>query len=127
MPGLSPKRAEFVRQYLIDRNGTQAAIRAGYRAPNAHVTASRLLDDEEVRRAIDEKTEKLAAKLELSAEKVLADIERIANDAHNAADFSAALKGKELLGKHLKLFIERHQHEGPDGKPLTFNINMGGK
>lgn len=30
MAALTPKQAEFVRQYLIDLNATQAAIRAGY-------------------------------------------------------------------------------------------------
>ncbi|NCB17068.1 MAG: terminase small subunit, partial [Synergistales bacterium] len=28
--GLTPKQAAFVREYLIDKNATQAAIRAGY-------------------------------------------------------------------------------------------------
>jgi phage terminase small subunit len=27
----------------------------------------------------------------------------------------------ELLGKHLKLFTEKHEHSGPDGKPIEFN------
>lgn len=28
----------------------------------------------------------------------------------------------ELLGKHLKLFTERHEHSGPNGKPVSFII-----
>lgn len=27
-------------------------------------------------------------------------------------------KALELLGKHLKLFTEKHEHSGPDGKPI---------
>lgn len=46
---LQEKQVVFVREYLIDRNGTQAAIRAGYKAGNnnrtATTTASRLLKD----------------------------------------------------------------------------------
>ena len=46
---LQEKQRVFVREYLIDRNGTQAAIRAGYKAGNnnrtATTTASRLLKD----------------------------------------------------------------------------------
>ena len=32
---LSPRQTEFVRQYLVDLNATQAAIRAGYSAHTA--------------------------------------------------------------------------------------------
>ena len=46
---LPEKQRLFVREYLIDHNGTQAAIRAGYRAGKdnhtAAVTASKLLKD----------------------------------------------------------------------------------
>ena len=34
---LTPKQAMFVREYLIDLNATQAAIRAGYKEKNAAV------------------------------------------------------------------------------------------
>lgn len=46
---LTDKQKAFVREYLLDKNGTQAAIRAGYKAGKddhaAAVTASRLLHD----------------------------------------------------------------------------------
>ena len=35
MPKLTPKQAAFAREYLVDRNATQAAIRAGYSAKTA--------------------------------------------------------------------------------------------
>ena len=41
-------RERFVREYLIDRNGTQAAIRAGYSPKTAAAQASRLLKDVKV-------------------------------------------------------------------------------
>ena len=34
MPGLNPKQAMFVSEWLIDSNATQAAIRAGYSEKN---------------------------------------------------------------------------------------------
>ena len=40
---LSPKQALFVREYLIDLNATQAAIRAGYSAKTARQQAADLL------------------------------------------------------------------------------------
>ena len=40
---LTPKQAAFVREYQVDLNATQAAIRAGYAEASAHVTGSTLL------------------------------------------------------------------------------------
>ena len=50
---LRPKQARFVQEYLIDLNGTHAAIRAGYAAPSAEVTASQLLRFPKVAAAVD--------------------------------------------------------------------------
>ena len=43
----------FVREYLVDLNGTQAAIRAGYSEASAHTTAHDLLRNPKVADAID--------------------------------------------------------------------------
>lgn len=43
MLNLPAKRARFVEEYLIDSNGTQAAIRAGYSPKTAQMQASQLL------------------------------------------------------------------------------------
>ncbi len=40
---LTPKRARFVEEYLIDLNATQAAIRAGYSAKTANEQGAQLL------------------------------------------------------------------------------------
>lgn len=74
---LAPKRLRFVEEYLVDLNGSQAAIRAGYSPGTAKVTASRLLTDDNVERAISDLRAKMSAKLELTAERVLSEIARI--------------------------------------------------
>ena len=57
---LSNKQRAFCREYLIDFNATQAAIRAGYSAKTAYSIGPRLLKDVGVRaeyqRLLDEKT-----------------------------------------------------------------------
>ncbi|WP_262034519.1 terminase small subunit [Acinetobacter baumannii] len=61
---LSGKQQRFVDEYLIDRNGAQAYIRAGYKVKNedvAAVMASRLLRIDKVKEAI-EKGEKRACR-----------------------------------------------------------------
>jgi phage terminase small subunit len=45
---LGEKQKRFVREWLIDMNGTRAAIRAGYSAKSAANTASRLMKDPDV-------------------------------------------------------------------------------
>ena len=49
---LSPRVQRFVDEYLIDLNGTQAAIRAGYSAATAQEQSSRLLSIVMVQRAV---------------------------------------------------------------------------
>ncbi len=45
---LGEKQKRFVREWLVDMNGTRAAIRAGYSAKSAANTASRLMKDPDV-------------------------------------------------------------------------------
>ena len=51
---MTPKQLRFVEEYLIDLNGTQAAIRAGYSAKTANEQASRLLAKANVQKAVAE-------------------------------------------------------------------------
>ncbi|HSP41826.1 MAG TPA: terminase small subunit, partial [Luteolibacter sp.] len=55
--GLSAKQAAFCREYLVDLNGTQAAIRAGYSEKTARSQAGRLLTkvdiEEEIARLVE--------------------------------------------------------------------------
>lgn len=46
---ITDKQKRFVREWLVDMNGTRAAIRAGYSEKSAAQTASRLMKDPAVR------------------------------------------------------------------------------
>lgn len=122
MRPLTPKQQRFVQEYLIDLNATQAAIRAGYSAKTAEQQGPRLLGNAGVAAAVAAGQVRLASKLELTAEKVLANIARVADKAEKAKRYGDALKGHELLGKHLKLFTEKHEHGGVGGGPVQFQI-----
>lgn len=50
---ISEKQKRFVREWLIDMNGTRAAIRAGYSEKSAAQTANRLMKMPEVRQYRD--------------------------------------------------------------------------
>lgn len=71
---LTPKQERFVREYLVDLNATQAAIRAGYSKKTANEQGSRLLAHVSIQEAIAKGTEKKAAKLEVTADRVLREL-----------------------------------------------------
>ncbi|MEZ5691181.1 MAG: terminase small subunit [Rickettsiales bacterium] len=75
---LNTKRKRFVEEYVIDLNGTQAAIRAGYSKKTARITASKLLAKANIQEAIAKLQNKISNKLEISAERVLKEYSRLA-------------------------------------------------
>jgi phage terminase small subunit len=76
---VTPKQQLFAREYLVDLNGTQAAIRAGYAARGAEVTASRLLRNPKVATAIAEAQARRFDRLDMDADRVLLELARIAS------------------------------------------------
>lgn len=116
--GLTPKEQMFVAQYLIDGNGTRAALAAGYSTNGARRSASELLKRPRVQDALKAAKAKVLDRLETSAAMVLENIARVAGKAERSRQFGAALKGLELLGKHHKLFTEKHEHGGIGGGPI---------
>lgn len=75
---MTPKQARFVAEYLIDLNGTQAAIRAGYSPKTAKVQASDLLTKPDIASAVAEGQAKQLAAADLSATRVLEELRRLA-------------------------------------------------
>jgi phage terminase small subunit len=59
---LTAKQAEFVRQYLVDLNATQAAIRAGYSEATARNTGHKLVTKGDIQEALVELREELTKK-----------------------------------------------------------------
>lgn len=122
--GLTDKEAAFVREYLIDKNATAAAVRAGYKdSANARRTAFDLLHRPRVRVALDKVLKEQAKRTLIAADQVLLDINCLADRAARAGEFHAAIRGKELIGKHYKLFTEKHEHGGIGGGPVEFVIS----
>lgn len=143
--GLAPKRAKFVQEYLIDLNATQAALRAGYSEKTAASQGQRLLKDEKVAVAIQEAMDKRQKRTEITQDSVLANLAEISDRCMQAVPvkdrtgkmmfvetpeglmcpaftFNAqgAIKSNELIGKHLKMFSEKIEHDVKGN--LTINI-----
>ncbi len=146
---MTPKQQRFVDEYMIDCNGTQAAIRAGYSPKTADQQASRLLTKVKVAAAIAEAKQKQTERTEIDADYVLYGIQGIIERCEQAAPVldrkgepvlvgtpdgglapaytfqaDAALKGYGLLGKHLKLFVDRTEHTGADGGPIKSEVAL---
>jgi phage terminase small subunit len=124
---LAPMQARFCEEYIIDLNGKQAAIRAGYSEDSAAEQASRLLTNVNVERKISELKELRSKAAGVSAEYVLGKLTETIERCSQAEqvmewDYQAkemiptgewkfehngVLKGLELLGRHLKMFTDK--------------------
>ena len=74
---LTVKQQLFVLEYLVDKNATQAAIRAGYSRRTANRIATVLLSNAVIRPAIDAEIEKQKARITFTADQVLEELARI--------------------------------------------------
>lgn len=111
---MTPKQQRFVEEYLIDRNATQAAIRAGYSAKTARQTASEYLAKPDIAAAVAEGMDAISSELAIDARWVLQEAKSVYDEAREANDRSAALKSLDLVGKHIDVaaFKERIEHTG---------------
>lgn len=75
---LTPKQERFVSEYLIDLNATQAAIRAGYSVKTAGQVGFENLKKPEIAEAIEKAQNKTAAKLEITKDRIVAELAKIA-------------------------------------------------
>lgn len=153
---LTPKQSLFVKEYLVDLNATQAAIRAGYSKPTANRAGSDLLSNLVIKKLIQEGMDKRSENIRLSSDRVLREIELLATvDFSKAYDKNGNLllphempedirravggietkklrngsivkklkfwdktKALELYGRHLKLFTDKKELSGANGKDL---------
>ena len=119
---LTSKQKQFCREYVIDLNGTQAAIRAGYSAKSAQMQSSRMLLKDVIYKYIKKLRNQQRKRTELSADKVLYDIEDTRVRARASNDYRAELKASELQGRHLAMFIDRQRVGGEDGGPVAIRV-----
>ncbi len=75
---LSEQRQRFVDEYLIDLNGTQAAIRAGYSVKTAQEQASRLLSNVMVQQAIAKRMAERSRRTGVNQDRVVLELAKIA-------------------------------------------------
>lgn len=102
---LNGRRRRFAEEYVVDYNGTQAAIRAGYAPNSAHVEASRLLRIAKVRDAISAEEERLAVQEMPARARVMRDLMNISRD--EGIKPIHRIKALAVMGEILGLFPDR--------------------
>jgi phage terminase small subunit len=92
------KYKQFVIEWIISGNASEAARKAGSRAKNIAQAGKQLLRKDDIRRAIREMQDEIAKKLEITAENVLRELARIGfSDLRNIFDDKGALKSIDKL------------------------------
>lgn len=86
MSQLNEKQKRFVKEYLVDLNATQAAIRAEYSQRTAYSMGQRLLKKVEIQVAIQKAIEAREKRTEITQDRVLEELARVA--FANGSDFA---------------------------------------
>lgn len=116
------KEERFIAEYLVDGNGVRAATAAGYSAGNARSQAHQLLKRPHVSRAINAGKKRITKKLDITAERVLSRLSHLSSKAEAARQFTASVNAEKLIGQHLKMFTEKHEHGGIGGGPVQMHV-----
>lgn len=97
LPELPKRRAAFVAEYLIDLNGTQAAIRAGYSPHTANEQAAQLLADVSVAAHVERAKAQRFARVNTTADSVLHEVSLLAQSCveHYEVDDFGNLRAAE--------------------------------
>lgn len=75
---LNEKQKKFCREFIIDFNGTQAAIRAGYSKKTANRIANQLLSKLDIQQYIAHLKFQAVSKYEITTEKIVQEFAKIA-------------------------------------------------
>jgi phage terminase small subunit len=138
MASLNEKQKRFCEEYLIDLNATQAAIRAGYSEKTAKEIGCENLTKPNIQEYVQSLLEERSKRTEIDADYVLYGIKEVVERCIQAEpvlmdgqptgeyrfEHTGALKGYELLGKHLKLFTEKVDHTSSDGSMRPASITI---
>lgn len=115
-PAVCDRHARFAAEYLKDLNATQAAIRCGYSARTAYARGSRLLGHPGVQAIIQERQSKRLAKADITADRILTELLRLATydvralyDAQGNVrplsewpdDVAAAVQGMDVVKRNI--------------------------
>lgn len=110
---LPPRQAAFVREMTQGDapSATEAAIRAGYSQDRdaAGVQASRLLGNDRVNAAIEQRRERQEKRAMMTREASQQRLQAMADQALALGQVAAAVRAEELAGRMAGLYVERNE------------------
>jgi phage terminase small subunit len=121
----------FIEEYVAhpELNAAEVAVRVGFEKKYAKNRAWELLNNPEVKAAIEHKQRDLLEKISLTAEDVVKDImatrQRCVEAGDGAWQTQGRLKCDELLGKYLGMWQEKV--EGPNMDELVARLKVARK
>ena len=123
---LSPKQKRFCEEYLIDLNGTQSAIRAGYSKKTARKIASENLTKLDIQEEIQRLMNIRSERTEITTDKVLKELADIAfDDIKNYLNFKMNEEGQiDLMIKDSDTINTKNISEISLGKDGQFKFKL---
>ncbi len=109
---LTNKQAAFCREYLIDSNATQAAIRAGYAKGSAEVTGCNLLRNTKVAKELERLRIPLVEKAAGDAEWVRKELMINIESAKKSRDHGSINNALKQLGEQNGQFTKKVEVSG---------------
>ncbi len=100
---LTAKQAAFAQEYAVDKNATQAAIRAGYSKATAKQQGARLLTNVDVRAEVERTMAKSAQHVELTVASVSAKLLALSEKAEGMDGPSAINVARQCVMDAAKL------------------------
>jgi phage terminase small subunit len=116
---LSMKQRLFVEAYFASEyNGSEAVRKAGYSTKYPNRMAYELLKKPHIKKAVDLLAAKKVEEVTVSQEYVLRKLVKTVEKAETVDNYTALLRGLEMLAKHLGMFVERTEISGKDGEAI---------
>lgn len=116
---LTSRQRRFAEEYIVDFNGTAAAIRAGYSPNNADKQAHLLTRHKGVAAYVDHLTRKrVESVVSVNPEWVIQKTIKAIETGEVNNNLTAMLRGLELMAKHLGMHVDKQEISGPDGEAI---------
>ena len=104
---LQAKQSRFVQEYLVDRNGAQAAIRAGYSRRSARQIGHRLLMKADVSQAVRVEAREAEERLRITRDDVLRGLVTAFEQAKAEGQAMAMIAACREIGKLMGYYDRR--------------------
>lgn len=121
---MTPKQKLFCKEYLVDLNATQAAIRAGYSARTANRIAQENLTKPDISEAIQKAMAERSEKIGLTQVMVIDGLLKEARNEGKGSSHAARVQAWTALAKHLGMFNDKSEVPGKS-KQYTIAVVYG--